>query len=317
MKFLKTTLLLLIVSVAPAIAQTRSDDDPRQSDRTSRRATEREEPLFDVHLKLQGLYFENFFQAPAGTEGDNVLGALGELGASLRLSRRSPLRLYGSVDYTHYDEEGLDASNGFRVGLRSDGRPHGFNVSADVEQDRPTFDVGDEFDRADVTTFSGEYTLRFADDWQAGVEGQLQEQEFDLTPTRNNDFNAVGASLRYRGWRRFSPEIGFRTGERDVEDEALSYEQGDLWLQIRSSISPALYLSVRFRDRSREYTGASVLSSNFGREDDRRQLAASADYRTSEVMTLNFYAAHEDTESNIAGKDFDTSLIAAGVTFGF
>ena len=263
---------------------------------------------FGFWLKGQALLFGNFFQAPDGTPEDDVLAGLGEVGANLNLS--NDLRAYASYNYLAYDDEQLDKSDGFRVGLQREGTPHAFNVYAEQLRDRPTFDVGDVFDRADITTLAGEYSYRFLKDWQASVDGEMQQQDFELTPARENDFHAIGGAIRWRGSRLFSPEIGFRTGERDVNDETLSYEQDDLYLQIRSAVTPDLYVSVRFRDRSRDYP-------NIGREDERRQFVASADWSTSRSLTWNFYYSYETVDVNIPDRDFDTSLLAAGLTWRF
>ena len=271
-------------------------------------ATSNQQPAFGVWLKGQALLYGNFFQAPEGTPEDDVLAGLAEIGASYRLSRATPLRVYASYNYLKYDDESLDKSDGFRAGLRLEGRPHAFDVYAEELRDRPTFDVGDVFDRADIRTVAGEYSYRFLDDWSASVDGELQKQDYEFTPARDNDFHALGAAIRYRGFRAFSPEIGYRVGERDVNDDTLSYDQRDLYLQIRSNLTPALYLSIRFRDREREYAA-------IGREDTRRQLSAGVDWTTSPHLTWNVYYARENTDVNLEGRDFDTSLLLAGLTW--
>ena len=292
MKLLVTLSLVLAVAVS-AYAQPAANQSP-----------------FGFWLKGQALLYGNFFQAPEGTPEEDVLAGLAEVGASYRVSRTMPLRVYGSYNYLKYDDEVLDKSDGFRAGLRLEGRPHAFDVYAEKLNDRPTFDVGDVFDRADIRTVAGEYSYRFLDDWQASVDGELQEQSLELTPARDNDYHAAGAAIRYRGFRAFSPEIGFRTGTRDVNDDTLSYDQRDLYLQVRSNLTPALYLSVRYRDRERQYDA-------IGREDSRRQLAAGLDWTSSPNLTWNFYYAHENTDTNLAGHDFDTSLLLAGLTWRF
>jgi hypothetical protein len=271
------------------------------------------EPAWDFWLKGQVLNYDNFFQAPEGSPEADVTALFGEVGASVRIT--GPLRAYGHVNTLHYDDDALDNSNGIRLGLRQEGRPHAFDVYGEQLMDRPTFDVGDEFDRADIRTFAGEYSYRFMDDWQVSVDGELQNQEFELTPARDNDFHAAGAAVRWRGSRLLSPEIGFRTGERDVDDATLSYDQRDLYLQLRSSPTPSLYISLRYRDRTREYSTGDALSPNFGREEDRTQWALGTDWTFTRNLALNLYAARENVDSNIAGRDFDTALYVIGLTW--
>lgn len=266
-------------------------------------------------LKGQVWNYDNFFQAPEGTPQEQVMALFGEVGASVGI--RGPLRAYGSFNTLHYDQDALDGSHGIRVGLRREGRPHTFDVFGEQLIDRPSFDVGDEFDRADIRTFGGEYAYRITDDWQVSVDGELQEQEFDLTPVRDNEYGAIGAAVRWRRSRLLSPEIGYRTGERDVNDATLSYVQRDLYVQLRSSPMPTLYLSLRYRDRGRDYSTGDVASPNFGREESRRQIALGADWTFMRNLVLNLYAAREKVDSNITNRDFDTALYLAGLTWRF
>ena len=259
-------------------------------------------------VRLDALRYGNFFQATGGAPEEDVLALLGEVGGNLHFSK--DLRAYASYQYLHYDQSSLDKSDGFRIGLQSEGQPHAFNVYAEKLRDRPTADVGDVVDRAGITSLAGEYSYRFLEDWQASIDGEVQQQEFELTPARDNDFHSLGAAIRWRGSRLFSPEIGYRTAERDVDDPTFSYDQDDLYLQIRSALSPDLYVSVRFRDRDRSYP-------NSGREDQRRQIAAAADWSTSRNLTWNFYYSFETVDVNLADSDFDTSLLMAGITWRF
>lgn len=286
-------------------------------EREELKGTVTEEQRFELWLKGQGLLFYNFFQATEGRPEEDVQALYAEAGGSFLLSRAMPVRAYASVNTIRYDGEGLDSSDGFRLGVRGDARPHSFDIYFDQQMDRPTFDVGDVFDRANVRMISGEYGYRLTRDWELKVDGELQEQEFDLTPVRDNEYGEIGGAVRYRGWRQFSPEIGFATGKRDVEDVTLSYEQEEMYLQIRSAVTPRLYASARLRLRGRDYTTSETTSPNFTRSDDRRQISGYADYELFEHITLNFYGSFEDVDSNLEGRDFDSSLVLAGVTLHY
>lgn len=309
---LRTFLVVsFLMAAVPVVAQESRDD--REQSRSAREGDDTTS-MWSFWLRGQGQFHENFFQATEGREEEDVFAALGEVGAGLRFTENSPLQAYGAVNYLHYDFENLDSSTGIRVGLRSNGRPHSFDVYGEQLSDRPTFEVGDEFATADIRTFAGEYAFRFVEQWQISFDGELQEQEIELAPTRDNDFNSLGAAVRWRPSRLFSPEIGYRTGERQVVDERLSYEQDELYLQVRSSLTPAVYLSVRLRDRQREYTTDVVNASNFGREDDRQQISAALDWTLSRAVVLNFYGSQENVDTNREGGDFDTATYVAGVT---
>ncbi len=274
-------------------------------------------PTWQFWLKGQGQLYDNFFQRASGQDQEDVRAVFGEVGTSVGLSRTTPLRAFGSFNDLRFDDNRLDASPGIRVGLRSEGRPHAFEVYVEQLQNRPSFEIGDQFDRADIRNIVGDYSYRFAKDWQVSVSGELQNQDVDVTNTRDNDFWYAGAALRWRRSRLFSPEIGFRTGTRDVTDDTLSYDQDELYLQVRSSPIPPLYLSVRYRNRKRDYTTGVTTVSEFGREDKRRQITVGVDYTISPPLTVNFYGSHENADVNRAGRDFTTALYLLGLTWRF
>lgn len=284
--------VILVLAASSAFAQTAAAD-----------------PQWQLWVKGQVQHHANFFQRAEGQVQDDVQALYGEAGASVSLSRTTPLRAYGSVNVMRFSESGLSTSPGIRLGVRHDGRPHAFDVRAEHLSDRPSFDIGDEFDRADITNLAGEYSYRVTRDWQMSLEGEYQRQDIEVTPLRDNDFVGAGAGVRWRGSRVFSPEIGYRSGKREVENDTLSYDQNEIYLQIRSSPTPEIYISARYRDRDREYTS--------GREDDRRQITASVDWSMTPALIWNFYTAHESVKVNRAGRDFDTALYILGITKRF
>jgi len=261
---------------------------------------------WEFWVKGSGVLYQNFFQAAAGSEEEDVTALQGELGASVAIT--SALKAYSLVNYLHFNEDAIEGSPGVRVGLRGDSRPHAFDVYAEALDNRPSFEL-DEFAGADIRRINGEYSYRFAKDWQVSVDGDLEEQDFD-NDARDNEFNAVGAAVRWRGSRLFSPEVGARVGERDVNDPAQSYDQREVYLQIRSQPTPKWYLSLRLRNRTRDYQ-------TIDREDERRQIAFGADYTISPRFVLNLYGAKEDVDSNVEGRDFDTGYWLAGLTWRF
>ena len=285
----RITLALLILAAPLALAQ-----QPPQND-----------PVWQFWVRGNGQLYENFFQS--ANDGENVTALQGEAGASLGVS--PGIRVYGSANYLHFLDDNIEGSPGVRVGVRGDRRPHGFDVYAEHLSNRPSFDL-DEFQGADISRLNGEYSYRFLDDWQASVDGELEQQSFDEAPERDNDFHQLGAAIRWRGSRVFSPEIGFRTGERQVEDDLQSYDQNEKYLQIRSQATERLYLSVRFRDRKRDYQ-------NTAREDERRQIAVSADYTLFPDVILNFYGTREWVDTTQPGRDFTSGLFFAGMTYRF
>lgn len=300
---LSYVVVLLLIGL-PLLAQEATPDE--DSDR----------PGVRTELRLNGWMFENFFQASEPADEEDVSA----LGAELRVAAggRSGWAPYIRGNYLKYDDEGLDSTYGARLGTEFNSGAHSFDVYADHQLDRPTFDIGDVFDRADVTTVNAEYHNRFTRAWEAGIEAQYQQQSFQELTSKDNEYTGFGASVRYRGFgSMFSPEIGFAMGERDVDDPTETYDQTETYIQLRSAPTAALYLSLRYRMREREYSTGDPLSSNFSREDDRKQWALSADWRLSPRFTLNGYFADETAESTRVGRDFNTTLYMLGLTIGF
>lgn len=296
-----------------AIAQQQPGDEPtstRDGDRDRNRATT--ERRMQVDLRLNSLFFDNFFQAPEGAPKEDVSAYAGELRVALPFGET--LEGYTNLNYTAYDDP-LEASQGVTAGLRSAGRAHGFDLFGEYLTNRPSGDVGELVEQADIRRVAGEYSYRFAEDWQLTALGDYQQQDFDLSQGKDNTFADFGGAIRYRGFgSAFSPEIGATFGERDAEDPAEDHDQRDLFLKIRSAPARWAYLSLRYRHRTRDYSIESPLVSNFGREDTRRQWVATADLSTGDILTWNLYYSHEDAQSTRADREFTTSLFAAGLT---
>lgn len=272
-----------------------------------------------IEARLNTWYFGNFFQAPDGQPRENVpaLGIEGRLTHPLPIkSIRQPVDAYVNLDYLQFFENGFGGSPGLRAGARSEGRPHSWDASAQIQKDRPAFDVGDQVDKADISRLLGEYAYRFRRDWQFGGDATLENQSFSAAADSDSRFSGVGGSVRYRGFGSiFSPEIGLAVGSREVDDATEDYRQRDLTLQVRSVPTPPLYLSARLRRRVRNYNTGDTASSNFGRDDTRDQLVLSADRKHNEKITWNLYFAYETADSTRETRSFDTFLTVFGLTY--
>lgn len=311
----KTLALLLFALILPGLttAQEQPGDETASTrDRSRERATE--ERGFGVDLRLNGLFFDNFFQAPEGSPQEDVNAWAGEL--RLTAPFGETVEGYANLNYTTY-EDPLEESQGVTAGLRSSGRTHGFDLFGEYLTNRPTGDVGELVEQADIRRVAGEYSYRVTRDWQLSALAEYQEQDFTITQGKDNTFVDLGGAIRYRGFgSAFSPEIGATFGDRDADDPDEDHEQRDLFLKIRSAPTDALYLSLRYRHRTRDYSIDNPFASNFEREDTRKQWTATADLRTGDYLTWNLYYSHEDAESTLRTREFTTSLFAAGVTIG-
>lgn len=313
----KTLALALLALAIPALAaaQRQPGEEPSSTqDRDRERQSPSEERHFRADLRLNSLWFDNFFQAPETAPQQNVDALAGELRLVAPLGET--VEGYSNLNYTRY-EDPLEASQGVTAGLRSAGRTHGFDLFGEYLTNRPSGDVGELVEQADIRRVAGEYSYRVTRDWQLTALGDYQQQDFDITQGKDNTFLDFGGAVRYRGFgSAFSPEIGATFGERDADDPDEDHDQRDLFLKIRSAPADWAYLSLRYRHRTRDYSIAAPLATNFGREDTRKQWVATADLRTGDILTWNLYYSYEDAESTRVEREFTTSLFAAGLTIG-
>lgn len=268
-------------------------------------------------IRFFGMLADNFFQAPEGVAKEEVASGRVEGRVALALPGDGAWEVYGHGRVTSY-EGSLEQSSGLGVGLRYDRRPRSLDLDVRFEQDRPTLDVGDEFDRADVLRLAGEYSHRLTDDWEVTGLAEVERQEFDLVRGKDNDLFGAGGAVRYRGWGYLvSPEIGVELGGRNAVDPNQDHDQRDVWIKLRSVPAPPVYLSLRYRLRRRDYSVGSPAASNFDREDERRQWTLGADVKTGERLTWNLYYSYQDAESTKASRTFTSQFLGLGVTVGF
>ncbi|HEX8172604.1 MAG TPA: hypothetical protein VF824_18860 [Thermoanaerobaculia bacterium] len=272
---------------------------------------------FGNEVRIQGYLFGNFFQATNPRNEEDVTA----FGAEYRAAYRpwtTPTDLYAHVDYINYDDPRRRDSYGGRLGVAYNGEIHALNAYVDRAENRATFDVGDVTATANVTTLGADYSFRVTPNWQLGALGEHQVQRFSVRTGQENTYDALGANVRYRGFgRKFSPEVGYVTGTRDVDDPNESYDDDYWYVQLAFAPLDKWNARVRFRDRTRSYTTNAITARNFGREDNRLQWMGAVDYRMTRRLTLTGYYTMEDVDTTRLGGDFDTSMFLLGVTIGF
>ena len=279
-------------------------------------AQEPADPRLEWQIRALGFRFENFFQAPAGEPEQDVETFRTEGKVAFRLRPDRPLAVYGQAGFTGYGD-GLDDSTRIGLGLESEARGREWAAGLERIRDQPVFEVGDEFDRADVLRAAVRSAHRITDDWELTGLAEWRRQEFDLTAQKDNDFYSGGGAIRYRGWGYgFSPEIGVELGRRDAEDPNEDHDQQDVWLKIRSVPTPPLYLSLRYRHRTRDYSIDDPLASNFDREDERDDWTLNGRYRLTEWAALDLYYKYLDADSDKESRIFSTHTLGLGVTVG-
>jgi len=255
----------------------------------------------------------NFFEAPDGAPQEDV--GVGKVELKIIGRPSSNWRLFAGLTHWEYYDLDLGSSDRGTAGIRFEGNSHRFDLEAILADSKPSVSVGDEFDRSDSTRLRARYSYRIQRDWELGIRGFFGEESFDLSPRKDSDISSVGAFVRYRGFgSKFSPEVGFDLGERDVIDPNEDYEQEDLILRLRSSPTRRLYLSLRLRERRREYSTSDPTARNFNRQDDRTQLALTAVCEISRHFSLSLYATNQDAESTKASRNFDSQLVSFWLT---
>ncbi|HUO86962.1 MAG TPA: hypothetical protein VM617_06195 [Thermoanaerobaculia bacterium] len=275
-------------------------------------------PRWQAGLEVQGLYFDNFFQLSDDEEQEDVeaLRVAGRL--AWRPWDDRPLELYGVGGVTAYGDDALDQTLLLGTGLVWDGASDDFSAGVRLELDRPSFEVGDTFGTADLAALDAVYSHRPTRDWELSGNAELSRLDYAEGRGRDNDFVGVGGAVRYRGWGYdLSPELGVDVGRRDAVDADEDQEQTDVWLKLRSAPLPPLYLSLRFRHRVRDYPTDDPGSGNFGREDDRQQVALTADWKASDLATWILYYAWEDADSTNPSRVFTTQTLAVGARLTF
>jgi hypothetical protein len=176
--------------------------------------------------------------------------------------------------------------------------------------------VRDEFDRADGLALVGQYGYRMGD-WEPIALGEIRHETYELSPEKTNDVFNLGAGLRFRGLGTVSPEVGFRWGRRDVDDDREDLGQREIYLRLRWAPARPTYVSLRLRRRFRDYSIEDPAAANFGREDTRTQVVASGDFFTTSRLGLNVYYSLEDSNSSHDRGEFLTQMLAAGVVVRF
>jgi len=88
-----------------------------------------------------------------------------------------------------------------------------------------------------------------------------------------------------------------------------SYDDHYWYAQLVYIPVPRLYLSVQYRNRTRDYTTSDPLHRNFGRKDDRPQWSVVSTLKMTKRLTGILYYSNEDAQSTLAGRDFQADVL--------
>lgn len=270
-------------------------------------------PGFTVEFRAGGGYLGNFFQATAGMPKENVLAGTGEVRLTLPLTG-SNSQLHGGVVGTLYSE--FDPSLSFLAGARWGGGIHLLEGNVSLRVRSPRIEVGDTLGFADVFLAEAKYKIRPLRELQLGVLAGFDRQIYGRSEERDNHALRIGGSGRYYGLGYLlSPEIGVAVGNRDVELDEEDYDERTLWLTLRSVPVSAVYLSLRYRARLREYRGDDPASRNFKREDDRTDLTLTVDVSLNDRWSWTAYLSYQGARSTRKSRTFKTQYLWTGLTY--
>lgn len=270
-------------------------------------------PDFRVDLRVSGGHLGNFFQAPAGTPGEDVMAGRAE--ARVTFSEiGSNLRIQGNMGSTLYSD--FDPSASFLAGVRWIGGTHLLEGDVSLQTHSPRMEVGDTLGFADVFLAEADYKVRPWEDLQVGILAGYDRQIYSRSGEKDNHAFLIGGSGRFFGLGYlFSPELGAAVGRRSVQLAEEDYDERALWVSVRSVPIPAVYLSMRYRNRLREYRSDDPASRNFRREDDRMDLTLSVDLSLNNRWGWTVYVSYQDARSTKESRTFKTHYFWTGLTY--
>jgi hypothetical protein len=272
-------------------------------------------PGIHVQLKTGGAYFGNFFQTPDGVPGEDVFAGTGQLRLIVPWSG-SRSEIHGGVGGSLFDQ--FDPSLSLFVGGRWERGVHALTTDASVRTHSPRVEVGDSIGFADVILAQASYEVRPKRAIGLRAIAKVDRQVYSRSEERNNHAIQVGGAIRFYGFGYvLSPEVGAETGGRNVDFDEEDYDQRTFWLTCRSVPSPMVYLSLRYRSRSRDYTHDNPTSRNLERKDDRQDLTLTVELSLTEQWGWTGYFSVQDANSTKESREFSTQYLWTGLTYRF
>jgi hypothetical protein len=302
MKSRMGALLLVAALTVPALAQ------PRTFGKTV-------EP-FRMDVRLQTLYFDNFYQTSDPDRIREMVAAALELrGAYRRPNTKTDY--YGHARYQWWNGESLVGSYAARVGVARESDLQTFNVFLHRNENRPSFEVGNTYARADTTIGEATYSYRVTPNWEPGLQLQVEKQTYDDAPQRDNDFAGIGASVRYHGFgANFTPRVGFLHGSRDVKTAEENYDETNYFVEASTERFSPFWMSLGISSRGRTYSIGDPESYNYERRDSGPAIQFVAAVRSHPRVTWSLYYSRESADSPIENADFTVNFVALTVGYG-
>jgi cellulose synthase/poly-beta-1,6-N-acetylglucosamine synthase-like glycosyltransferase len=270
----------------------------------------------DAQIRFNAAFNDNFFQAAQNAPTDDVWARAFEARVSKKDGRTGEPLPFGRFEFVSYTD--LDPATALYGGVRGDDSRSAYLIEGGFQWNRPRFEVGDEFERADIVGIDGEYGARVTPAVELKALADLSHESYELRTSKNNNQYNLGGAMRYRGFGSdFSPEVGWLWGRRDADDLNEDYNQRQFYIQVRSAALPSTYLSVRFRRRLRDYSSDVPGLGNFDREDRRNQWTMYGDVTVTPHVIVNLSYWHERSDSTRLEREFSAQAFGFGMTYRF
>jgi len=259
-------------------------------------------PDLTGYMRMGVVFHENFFQATDDDERRDVMAGVLELRAEEKLGRTDAYRADLRADVYRFQR--LGTSPGVMVGVRKVQGVSQFSVSAIGQWRRPRFDHGDELEQANILGGAGTYSVKVARPLELVALGEYSHDWLQLNADLQGLSYDAGAAVRVRTFgHRVTFEIGRLVGARDLNG-VQQYANRTDYVVVRTTAIPRTYLSVRYRNRFRDYATDDPDASNYRREDRRRQVTAYLDISVGRNLVWNLSGGFEQADSTRPGRGF-------------
>lgn len=265
---------------------------------------------------VDAVHFDNLFEASDGQPRQTLWGQRVQGRLSAPLGARG-VAIYGEGDGMRIP--GFAPAYGAGLGVQRLGGVTTFDAKVSYLGNRPAAEIGSGLGPANLLRFDGEGAYRPFSAVQLVGRGQARREQYTSQVMRNGTAFEFGPLVRFRAFGSgFSPEAGAMFGQRDGRDPNLAYRERGYFVGASSlTFGYRLYLSARYRWRTRSYSSEDPLLGNFGRVDRRQQVSVAVAVTLLPGLSWVTYYAHERGVSTRPGENFTTGFLSVGLATKF
>lgn len=296
-----TLIVVLVAGIAGVAAPLAGQDEQR---------------LLGFEVQSLATIHDNFFRVGDGMPQERIFSWTGAARVTLRLDPEDRIEVFGRAEQTFFEE--LGGSTGFGGGVRLGRHPHVVRFQMRYLEAWPAWDVGDVVQTADVLRGHGSYTYRISPSWVVGASGHATSARFTDPDLGESRLYGVGGRLRYRGLTyRVQPEVGAELDFRRADDPNQAEQRVRLVASLVLMPVDEVWMLVRYRRRSREFTRAEPASVNFGRSDEGEQWVVDSSLSLSTRLHLSLRYERVDMQSDLPSQAHSAQILTLGTTVRF